>query len=261
MKAIKELTGGVLAAALLAASTLAQAVVLSNFGVVDPNEFVLGPNFGTDSNGDPTLTMAKTFGNNPTATDTPIVALFQSDTLLGDGTDDLIYNTFENAVNLPPNAVPPPGAAVGDWSAYVISMEYFFIDTDGAAIPGVGGNAFDIGFRFDPTVLVVGNGGAIVNSTTVVNDIITVDASVPDGGSLLFSGPPPLNPDATPGYRIITTTGIVDGSVPIPGNAATFGIRLTQTPVLPAAAVPEPGSIALLGLGLVGLGAMRRRRS
>lgn len=261
MKAIKQLTGGVLAAALLATSTVAQAVVLSLFQPVDPDEFAVGPLFGVNSNADPFIQMVKTFGNNATTTDTPIVALFESDTLLGDGTDDLVYNVLEVATNLPPNALGPGCCAAGDWSAFIITMDYFFIDTDGAAIPGSGGDASDIGFRFDPAVVVAGNGGAIVNDTTVAGDTITVDASVPDGGQLLFSGVPILNPDSTPGYQLITTTGIVPGSVPIPGNAATFGIRLTQTPILADAVVPEPASIALLGLGLVGLGAMRRSRT
>jgi len=98
------------------------------------------------------------------------------------------------------------------------------------------------GASFGSLALAITNGGSIVFDVTILSDTLsTIDVGAGVGGGLTYY----------PG-----------GTVPGDGN---FIVELTKTneaaaPYSVTMGTPEPGTWAAVGLGLVGLGALARRR-
>jgi PEP-CTERM motif len=174
------------------------------------------------------------------------------------GTGDLLsatsFNFTSTTWHAGTHATPfftliPQGTAIGDSTLTLSSLgSYTFTSADGnfTAAPSmvVSGNTF--------TSKVVASSGSIAAGTESLS-IYLVGNFVPAGTLSGFSSD---NASETISF---TETGITSTS---PGSfsvSATFASPAAAPPGPPP--VPEPASMALLGAGLVGLGAIRRRRA
>lgn len=126
------------------------------------------------------------------------------------------------------------------------------------SIVGIGGNLGSTtivgGVNGDSTILAAI--GAILNVSFDLRDSLGVSLK-PDllAGKVLFEAVTNNNITSSSGFGACGFTPFVAGD-----RCQTFSVASAGDAYL-LRNVPEPGSIALLGLGLMGLGAMRRRKS
>lgn len=89
--------------------------------------------------------------------------------------------------------------------------------------------------------------------------IVVEDFDFEDGGAFEIDSGLLTGGVGITGLMSLSNTGLLDVSITrITGDFGLHSVTLKASTV-PAASVPEPGSVALLSLGLLGLGAARRR--